>query len=339
MSTRRDSDLRTVADDARPLDRGLQFGDGVFETVWLDAGRPFALDWHWARFEAGCRALMLPVPDRVMVCGALARAWRVAGRPRGALAKWLWTAGPGERGYDRPDPLRPSLMARCAPAGDDPLVVGSAAYVVVVSTVTASIQPGLARIKHLNRLDQVVARARLAAWCATRRDGFGDADGAARRVATATTADTAFGRAPTRYEALLCDAEGRIVCASAANVAFRIGGRWWTPALARAGVAGTRRAAWLAGPRAGDADADDGLPRLEVRDLDLDDLRRADAGLLLGTGVGLARIDTLLDAAGHRVGVLDRTGLPVETLAAYRRALRRRLMQTPVLWPGPAEGA
>lgn len=343
MSASQTDGPRIVSDDAWPLDRGLQFGDGLFETVWLDAGQPFAFEWHWARFAAGCRVLMLPVPDRMAVLESLHHAWRAAGSPRGALAKWLWTAGPGARGYARPQPLRPALFARCGVPGDDPLVPDVAArepeHVLVLSEVAASVQPHLACIKHLNRLDQVMARARLERALTEQTGASGtDVSGGARNAANPSAAGTSAGvaaRDATRHDALLCDAEGRVVCATAANLAFRIDGRWRTPTLARAGVAGTRRAAWLAADGSGGVAESDALPRLEIGDLGLDDLCRADAGVLLGTGTGLARIAVVCDDKGRELCRFDRAALAQTTLSAYRQSLRRRLAACPPMWPGP----
>jgi 4-amino-4-deoxychorismate lyase len=71
-------------------------------------------------------------------------------------------------------------------------------------------QPALAGIKHLNRLEQVLARAE---W-----------------------------DDPAIDEGLLCDASGHVVCATAANLFAVIDGRLVTPDVSHAGVAGVARA-------------------------------------------------------------------------------------------------
>ena len=43
-----------------PLDRGLLYGDGLFETLAFVAGRPRFLDWHFERLVDGTRALGFP---------------------------------------------------------------------------------------------------------------------------------------------------------------------------------------------------------------------------------------------------------------------------------------
>jgi branched-chain amino acid aminotransferase len=50
------------ADEARidPTDRGFTLGDGLFETIAAEAGRPRHLDRHLARLRAGAEALAIP---------------------------------------------------------------------------------------------------------------------------------------------------------------------------------------------------------------------------------------------------------------------------------------
>ncbi len=71
-------------------DRGLQYGDGLFETVTCLGGRPRWFDRHLARLAHGCERLGMPGPD-----GALLRAelqTLLAGAPR-ALIKIILTRG------------------------------------------------------------------------------------------------------------------------------------------------------------------------------------------------------------------------------------------------------
>lgn len=185
-------------------DRGLHYGDGLFETVRVAGGRAPLWDWHLERLQVGCARLRLPAPDP-------ARLWRrarAAARAHAdAVVKLLWTAGSGQRGYARPAQPEPRLLVRAAPLAPSP----AAGLRLRWCTTRLALQPALAGIKHLNRLEQVLARAE---W----QDEFD--------------------------EGLMLDMQGRVVAATAANLCARIDGRWCTPPVDRCGIAGVARR-WL----------------------------------------------------------------------------------------------
>jgi 4-amino-4-deoxychorismate lyase len=199
------------------FDRGLNYGDGVFETLRVHAGAPVRWDAHWARLERGVDALGIPRPAAGLAFDAARIA--CAKRPRGVL-KLVVTRGEGGRGYAPPERPDPTLIVS---VHDMPPRAPSQLAVRWCDTRLA-IQPRLAGHKHLNRLEQVLARAE---W---RGDEF--------------------------FEGLMCDTDGRVVSATAANLFVRIDGRWVTPRVDRCGVAGVMRA-WC-------------LPALEATQADLD---------------------------------------------------------------------
>lgn len=148
--------------DGRPAaelsvrDRGLAYGDGLLETLAVRAGTPRLLERHLARLEEGCRRPgRLSSTPRSVAPG-------VAGVLRGALgdgvAKLIVTCGEGSvrlraacRGLAAANPLRiaASGLSRA------PL---AKARLFACRTRLAE-QPLLAGLKHLNRLEQVLARA------------------------------------------------------------------------------------------------------------------------------------------------------------------------------------
>ena len=196
--------------ESMPLDdRGLQYGDGLFETIAVRQGQPRLLDRHLARLANGCERLGLPYPGDD-VATTLVEKLLDAGQQRG-IVKLLLTAGEGPRGYARPDELSPRLLGKFTPSG--PLDVSLYDHGVSLgwSEVQAAIQPRLAGIKSLNRLEQVLARNALGA----------------------------------DFEHLLCDTESRIICGTMSNVMLVINHQLVTPDLSRAGVAGVMRSAVL----------------------------------------------------------------------------------------------
>ena len=51
-----------AAEGIDPADRGLQYGDGLFETIAVVDGRPRFIDWHFERLAEGARRLGFPSP-------------------------------------------------------------------------------------------------------------------------------------------------------------------------------------------------------------------------------------------------------------------------------------
>ena len=196
-------------------DRGLNYGDGVFETLRIHGAAPVRWDAHWARLVRGTDALGIPRPDAGVAYDAARMA--CSHRPRGVL-KLVLTRGEGGRGYAPPAEPEPTLVVSVhdAPArAPDPLVVRWC-------DTRLAIQPRLAGHKHLNRLEQVLARAE---W-----------------------------RDDETFEGLMLDTDGRVVSATAANLFVRHDGRWSTPRVTRCGVAGVMRAWCLAALDANEVD-------------------------------------------------------------------------------------
>ncbi|OJH34837.1 aminodeoxychorismate lyase [Cystobacter ferrugineus] len=137
------------------LDRGLQFGDGLFETMLCVGGAPVDFPEHWARLDEGCRRLGIECPDiRREVTAAIAR-W---GAPR-AVAKLVVTRGSTERGYRCAPSVRPNWILTITDAPKYPLAHEDRGVAVKLCRTLVSLDdPQLAGLKHLNRLPQVLAR-------------------------------------------------------------------------------------------------------------------------------------------------------------------------------------
>ncbi|MDQ3206079.1 MAG: aminodeoxychorismate lyase [Pseudomonadota bacterium] len=191
-----------------PGDRGLAYGDGVFETMRAHAGTLPWWDAHWARLGLGAKrlGLQLPAPGRVL---AEAEAL-LAGA--GGVLKLVLTRGSGGRGYGPPEPQGPGtwmLALRPLPASAPATGID-----LRWCRTRLAVQPALAGIKHCNRLEQVLARAEWASAPEAERHA---------------------------HEGLMLSTEGDVVCATAANVFVLHGGQWTTPAVDRCGVAGVCR--------------------------------------------------------------------------------------------------
>ncbi|MBU6248451.1 MAG: aminodeoxychorismate lyase [Xanthomonadaceae bacterium] len=193
------------------LDRGLGYGDGLFETVRVVGDHAPLWSGHMARLAEGSRRLAMPVPAPDVL-------WRevlaVTAGMTEAVVRITVTRGIGPRGYAPPPAPAPARIVAAFPMPTaDPRLVAEGLRLRVCDLRLAA-QPALAGLKHLNRLEQVLARAE---W-----------------------------NDPSIHEGLLLDAEDRVVCATMANVFVVIGGTVVTPSLARCGVAGVARAEVLA---------------------------------------------------------------------------------------------
>jgi len=142
-----------VPRDSVPVsDRGLAYGDGLFETIAVHNGKPLRWEGHWRRLEAGCVRLRIPLPDPVVVRAEIDAL--SAGRSR-AVVKLILTRGPGGEGYApplQPEPLR-IVLRRPWPA------FRREALRLRVCRTRLGNNPVLAGIKHLGRLEQVLARS------------------------------------------------------------------------------------------------------------------------------------------------------------------------------------
>jgi 4-amino-4-deoxychorismate lyase len=214
-------------------DRGLQYGDGLFETMGAANGKVLRFDMHMARLVEGCHRLGLPMPSPELIETDCKRVLEGLGA---AVVKLVVTRGPGPRGY--PPPLEPTVTR----------IVNSTAQQVSEAEASRPIHvricetrlgrnPRLAGIKHLNRLEQVLAGAEL--------------------------------REPAVDEGLVRSTDDRLVSATAANVFLVRKGRLLTPQISDCGVAGVMRELVLR------IAAGAGI-EVEVGDFTLSDLERAD---------------------------------------------------------------
>lgn len=210
-----------ASDRLSVTDRGLAYGDGLFETLAAVDGRPRYWSRHLTRLARGCARLGLVMPDEDLLA---AEAAQLLATRRQAVLKLILTRGSGGRGYRPPQPAQPR---RIFSVHDWPAAAGAAQPIAVRwCTHPLSLNPRLAGLKHLNRLDQVLARSE---W------------------------DEEFD------EGLMRDLDGGVIEATAANLFFVRDGVLVTPLLDRAGICGVMRERLLELATAA------GLPWLERR--------------------------------------------------------------------------
>ena len=187
-------------------DRGLQYGDGVFETMRVRRGQVRLMEYHVERLDMSCRQLDIAGPPLRALRRELARI--AALRSEGIL-KLIVTRGASSRGY------RPTGRERCTrilalhALPKTVLADGSTPARVRLCATPLGLNPRLAGLKTLNRLESVVARSE---WSDERI-----------------------------WEGLMRDVEENIVCGTMSNLFLRRGSSLVTPVLDRCGVAGVMR--------------------------------------------------------------------------------------------------
>lgn len=226
------------------LDRALHYGDGVFETMACRGGRVRWLDEHLARLARGCRRLGFEPP-----AGDLLRTEidRLAGQQAQAVVKLIVSRGRGGRGYAPPPrPVATRILLRY-PMPPPPPHDGRGGVRLRLARTRLAVNPVLAGIKHLNRLEQVLARAE---W-----------DPAGEGIA----------------ESLMLDTGGRLIEGTATNVFLVRARRLVTPDLSGCGIEGVLRGRIIAEARRRGIE-------VEVREVRPEELGEADE-LFVGNSV------------------------------------------------------
>ena len=200
-----------------PLDRGFAYGDGVFRTLRMVNGLPEHWPQHYQKLVADCAALGIVCPSAELLMSDFQQMFlpdEIAENKPGVakklgVAKIIVTRGEGERGYAPPAVTMPtrviikSALPRYAEAN---YVAGVHLH---VCETRLAMQPKLAGIKHLNRLENVMARME---W-----------------------------HDETLFDGLLLDQQGNVIECTMSNIFARFGDQLITPDLSQCGVAGITR--------------------------------------------------------------------------------------------------
>ncbi|PHV12563.1 aminodeoxychorismate lyase [Chitinimonas sp. BJB300] len=134
-------------------DRGFAYGDGVFRTLKCDAGRLLAWPRHYAKLAADCVALGIRCPAESILLADLAQL-----APENAAVKLTISRGLSARGYACDPNANPTRIVQIGVLPTYPADLHTVGVHVRLCDWLLSIQAGLAGVKHLNRLDQVMAR-------------------------------------------------------------------------------------------------------------------------------------------------------------------------------------
>lgn len=239
-------------------DRGLLYGDGVFETIRLQHGKPVLWSEHLQRLLNSCRQLGIVCNTSLVeeqLAGVLSWFERQAGSF--AVLKIIVTRGEGGRGYTPPVETNPRIIMQLHPLPDSISHHAAHGVCCMLCEHPVSVNPALAGLKHLNRLDQVMASRELA-------------------VARAAVPDDS----PELFEGLMSDGQGLLIEGTRSNVFLVIADQLCTPDLSRAGVAGVMRGWLIEQYRAGNTP-------VQIRDITLDELHVASEVFICNSVLGV----------------------------------------------------
>lgn len=263
-------------------DRGLAYGHGLFESILLNDSSLGLIDRHLARLCEGAKILSIPLDSELVLKFINLFIDQLhAESVTDGVVKIIVTAGEGGRGYQSPTAIKPTIICSYSniPAGlsdyrSQPLSVRYCQH-------SLSDHQALAGIKHLNRLDQIIARSE---WDCERYQ-----------------------------EGLMFNASGKLIEATSANVFVKNrAGDWFTPDLKNAGIKGVMRSVMIE-----EIFPACNIP-ISIADVDSVQLAQCQA-LLLGNSVrGLSSVGSLYDYQNQLVKSLP---IDQQTLMLYQKLI------------------
>ena len=229
------------------LDRGFAYGDGVFRTIKVLAGVPQHWQQHYAKLLEDCGRLKLDCPPANLWLEDIAQLF--ADNADG-VAKLMVSRGIAERGYA----VTQAPVTRVSLRSDLPHYPASHAEQGIrahLCQTRLAHQPLLAGIKHLNRLENVLARME---W-----------------------------QDASMSEGIMLDLQGQVIEGVMSNILLRSGKMLSTPDLAQCGVAGiTRQQILSLAPSLG--------LQTRIAAISLDELMQADEVLLCNSLYGVWQV-------------------------------------------------
>ena len=187
-------------------DRGLAYGDGIFTTAKVNQGKIELLTEHIARLKIGCERLGLTSPDFVLLTEQVKN---IAKTQVLAVLKIMITAGSGGRGYSRLNADHGNVIVYLFNYPKHYLNWQKNGIYIGVSQLKLGLNPMLAGLKHLNRLEQVLIRQELD----QRKED----------------------------DLIVLDINEKIIESSCANLFWLLDGVWYSPKIQTAGIAGLMR--------------------------------------------------------------------------------------------------
>ncbi|HKK55536.1 aminodeoxychorismate lyase [Marinobacter sp.] len=188
-------------------DRGLAYGDGLFETIRMCGPKAVLRRYHLNRMVSDAERIGIKVGYAELDQELTRATSRLmpAGRTDAWILKMILTRGSGGRGYRPPGSAQQHLVFAAAAMPPMPEPTG---VVVRRSRFPLTVNPRLAGIKTLNRLEQVMASSEFTG---------------------------------EEWELIMSDTTGDLVEGTRTNLLARVGDEWLTPPVSSIAVAGVMR--------------------------------------------------------------------------------------------------
>jgi len=196
----------TISDTISLHDRGWSYGDGVFRTLLLRGGQARCWPRHYAKLRDDCARLRIACPEPALLEQDL---HHVAAQQPDCVARITVTRGVAARGYAISQNTLPTRVVSTGALPAYPAEYQSHGVRAQLCRTQLAMQPALAGIKHLNRLENVLARSE---W-----------------------------NDPEIAEGIMCDAAGNAISGTMSNLFAVFGTELATPDISRCGVAGVQR--------------------------------------------------------------------------------------------------
>jgi len=241
------------------LDRGVQYGDGVFETIAFRGGEAEFFAAHLQRLLLGCQRLKIDFPETQIALLTTEFEQVCAAQQQDVVIKIIVTRGQGGRGYRYASDMQATRIFSVHPMPHYPTQYQQG-ITVRLCQHRLPLNPVLAGIKHLNRLDQILARNE---W-----------------------------QDDTISEGLMCDKQDHFIEGTMSNLFIIKDNQLYTPLLENAGIAGIMRLTVMQLAQALNLNVSETM-------INAADLQQADEVFLCNSLVGIWPVTFLIDWQLH----------------------------------------
>jgi 4-amino-4-deoxychorismate lyase len=251
------------------LDRGFSYGDGVFRTMRVRNGLPVSWPFHYQKLVADCAVIGIVCPSAELLMSDFQKLFEqeLFLDDSNLVAKIIITRGEGERGYAPPVITVPTRVLIKSNLPQYSAAHYEQGVQLHVCDTKFAAQPKLAGIKHLNRLENVIARME---W-----------------------------RDESIFDGLMMNDANQVIECTMSNIFVRFGNQLVTPDLSKCGVAGITRQRILGLSSVLDL-------AVSIQEITLEQLLKADEVIICNSLYGAFQVTKVVDISWSKQGLADK---------------------------------